>query len=107
MSRANIKTGSNTRGGDGVSDYVKKAIFGFAELGKDEDEIGVKAIDQYEELKATATHLRELLRECNSIMPACPKCKGNLKTWENLSENKTIRVGHADDCELAKELADD
>ena len=46
----------------------------------------------------------ELLRECNNIMPTCPKCKGNLRTWSKIDENKTIRVGHADDCEIAEEL---
>ena len=64
-------------------------------------------VAQLDALIATATRLRGLLRECNNIMPACPKCNGNLKTWQNLMENKTIRVGHAEDCELAKELADD
>ena len=46
-----------------MTDFVKKAIFGYADLGKVEDEIGAKAIDQYEELKATAYRCKELLRE--------------------------------------------
>lgn len=56
--------------------------------------------------EAAASRL-ELLRECNNIMPTCPKCKGNLKTWSKIDENKTIRVGHNDGCKLAEELGDD
>ena len=54
-----------------------------------------------------ATRQSKLLRECNNIMPTCPKCKGNLRTWEKIDENKTIRIGHADNCELAKELGNE
>ena len=61
----------------------------------------------YKQAEALAASRLELLRECNNIMPACPKCKGNLRTWEKIDENKTIRIGHADNCELAKELGDD
>ena len=56
------------------------------------------------EAETTAIRCKEFLRRCNSIMPVCPICKGNLKTWENLAENKTIRIGHVDGCELDCEI---
>ena len=46
----------------------------------------------------------KLLRQCNNIMPTCPICKGNLKTWERLAYNESKIIGHADDCKLAKAL---
>ena len=59
------------------------------------------------DLQALAAKRKELLRRCNEIMPTCPCCKGNLRTWERIAYNESKRIGHADDCELAKELGDD
>ena len=74
-------------------------------LEKQMDEIpSVATFMLYKNLAASRL---ELLRRCNNIMPTCPECKGNLRTWSKIDENKTIRVGHADDCELAKELGDE
>ncbi len=72
------------------------------------------AYEDKQDAEATATRhseaetrLRGLLRRCNDIMPACPECKGNLTTWHTISENRTIRVGHDADCELAAEVGDE
>ena len=66
-----------------------------------------RLINKRDELQAKVTTLEKLLRRCNEIMPACPCCKGNLRTWHKIDENQTIRIGHADGCELAKKLGSD
>ena len=106
--RVSMQTGSSIRGGDNVSDYVKEAIFGYAELGNDEDEIGVKAIDQYEELKATATRRLELLKRVHADATSnghCPFCRMKCTSYSFGSWGER-EYEHAEDCKLAKELAD-
>ena len=65
-----------------------------------------EAENRYIKARADADRCKELLRRCNNIMTTCPICKGNLRTWSKIDENQTIIVGHADDCELNKELGD-
>ncbi len=62
-------------------------------------------LDAFFDVKEENKHLRELLRQCNVIMPTCPFCKGNLRTWHRIAYNESIRIGHTDGCELAMELA--
>ena len=78
-----------------MSDVIKKAIFGYAELGKKEDSLGVKAIEQYNQLLETADRRLALLRRVECVWSdwtACPICR-QMQT-----------EGHAPNCELAEEI---
>ena len=62
--------------------------------------------------KETTTRLRELLRGLewswtDNGLERCPECGGFKHKYERLGERYNDRIGHAKDCELAKELADD
>ena len=67
----------------------------------------IRLSGKWAEAEATATNRKKFLIQCNNIMPVCPECGENLKTWENLAENKTIRVGHARGCKFDEELKDE
>ncbi len=51
-------------------DPIKKAIFGYADLGKKEDSLGVKAIEQYNQLLDTVD------RQAKAINAAIKKLDG-------------------------------
>ena len=91
MSRANMQTGSNIRGGDGVS---RDDMFAWIDLYR----------DRAWKAEATVTRLRELLRRLEGKMHLCLICHGH---FEWIGDERPPMVGHADSCELAKELADD
>jgi len=58
-----------------------------------------------EQIQAKADRLQGLLIELEVELYECPICKGELRKTKPLLPY--IPGGHADDCRLAKELADD
>ena len=79
-------------------DPIKKAIFGYADLGKKEDRLGVKAIDQYNQLLDVAASRLKLLRRANVWIDEL------MKQLEGV--DMPIALSDFLD-ELAKELGDD
>ena len=55
--------------------------------------------------QARADRRLELLREIEEQVSICPLCKRGLRG--HLGEYTNLADGHADDCKLAKELAND
>lgn len=95
---------------DNYRELYNELVLDYSRLFEGLKNAGAELFDlrkDYAKLLQDNTRLVELLKQCNNIMPACPKCKGNLRTWERLAYNETTRVGHAEGCKLAKELGDD
>ncbi len=89
-----------------MSDVIKKAIFGYAELGKKEDSLGVKAIEQYNQLLETADRRLALLKvvEWTSV-DISDAVDRDIVVWQKCPIcDAWFDDGHSPNCELAEEL---